>query len=210
MVKVIIFQENGALSKDLKITKNEKIVIITTKNAAIPVALIPQLMESSARLEYVEDGTIAEYAFLLGKIAATEGVSSVITDYEELQELISPKKKKSSITRKSKNNTTKEVKEEGPGDKTNRTTSKRISKKATSAISSYDKIKRSEIESVLKKNSFDTVMANPVMEALKTANDVTLDLMIRTHVAGFCETQDINDKELAGKVSSVICDYINK
>ena len=228
MIKVIILNEGGLLSKEIKLSKTDNVVIIGTKNSSIPLELAHTLFESSARLEYVENGSIAEYAFLLGKIAATEEISSVVTDYEELQELFANKKKKAknpkTVTyenapeKREKKKRVKPVEDNGSipenmSSSSQITSVPRQTKKMRSNMgnkSAYTEIKKSDIEKILSKNDIDTALAEPVLEALKTANDVTLDLLIRTHVAGFCETNNIKNKDLISQVCSVICGYVQK
>lgn len=241
MVKAIILQADGQLNKDLKLVKTDNIVIIGTRNSSIPLELAQQLFESSARLEYVENGTVAEYAFLLGKLSATEGISSIITDYDELQELITPGKKKkrqatasageSSALPKKRNNIAKEIsapadnnpptgplkeQKDQPGKEKKNAGRPRAVKKTgkdnikSPSMKTFGSIKKEEIEDVLKKSNLDVSLSKPVMDALSTANDVTLEVLLRTQVAGFCETEGIKDRDIIAKVYTVIANYIKQ
>lgn len=91
MIKVVIVTDGVSLD-GLKLTKTDNIVVLGKRNASIPMELVSQLFEANARLDYVEDGTVAEFAFALGKLAATEGISQLITNIDDLKVLVDAKK----------------------------------------------------------------------------------------------------------------------
>lgn len=210
MVKIIILTNNINLD-GMKLNKSDNVIVIGKKDAPIPMEMAQQLFESAAKLEYVEHGTIAEFAFLLGKLSVQETITEVITDIDELKILVGMKKpvkrgRKAADKTKSDDffpmNTPEEpskkvVKEE-------KTAVTHEQKKKGAKLKGFPDVKKSDVEKLLSANSLDLGYTEPIMAALnKSTQVITLDVNIRTEVAKYCVRNNIEDKGICAKICQV-------
>lgn len=238
MAKVIIADKTKIEIPETK----EKLIVIGMKEESIPLELVQKLISNGAEFIYVKNGTVAEYAFEIGRLSVQEMISEIFTGRSELKDLIpsegkQPKRKNkktaklveaeeiektAAIVTERKNSSKKEAEgkaknkepkkaQKNETDNANTSektaTAKKAEKRsaekknmpATYSSKTFNNVTEKQVEDILKRHKVDLIYKAPIMEALKIASDVTLDLIVRTKVALISE-----DKETCVKIGEII------
>ncbi len=179
-----------------------KAYIITTEKETIPVSVLA-VVKGDFELVFAGEGSKAEYAFALGKIAAQAGSIKLYTNDEELKKLInSDEPQKTTRKRKAMEQPnafvvkgtldpsfmnipdvkTSEKKEETKEPEKKKAAERKSKTKSSSG--ELPKVSEEEIKKLLKKSGYDEKYVKPVMDAFKLAdNRLTIDLFVRTKVS---------------------------
>ena len=215
MVKVYIPGKKGI---DIGMIDNskEKLIILGKKDANISLEAVQKLIEAKPEIIFASSDATESYAFELGIIAAKEGISDIITDIPELKNIsatILGTAKQAAKKAPSKNNKKKEDQVKGNKEKESekeklppKNTVKKINPPASiiagaaeknagsytrhAIRDNYSDVTEEQIDKILKKHKLDMKYKTPVFEAVKIANDVTIDLIVRTKIAPIEDNKD--------------------
>ncbi len=198
MSKIIILSEKMSF-ENLKIADNEDLIIIGKKDGKYPLEFL-QFLSKAKEFVYVDELKPVKIAYELGKLVATNDITDIYTDIEEMKDLYRssmPKRNTRKVREiKKESSREKQASAETKIEKNSKPTGEEKKEKSSSAETKEEgkekadkslklsTIKKREIVKLLTDNGYDKKYASPVMEALKmSTSNVAVDILVRTRVA---------------------------